>query len=132
MGHDGNQVCTDPPLPENSLTPTIPPPLPDNKRLGKSKCCSCGRDNLSIEIISCPTSGPAGFSSSSITTQPLLTTQSTADVNGDGIINGVDFSLCLVNYWKRGENITGDINKDNIVNSLDTSIIIPNFGKRVK
>ncbi|MFQ5452313.1 MAG: dockerin type I domain-containing protein, partial [Candidatus Paceibacterota bacterium] len=61
------------------------------------------------------------------------------DLNGDGIVNSVDFFFVLDLYFARGEAITKgmqeaglnnspDINGDEVINSLDLSLVIERIG----
>lgn len=54
-----------------------------------------------------------------------------ADINGDGVINGIDFALYI--QAVNTEDYTGkaDINGDGVVNGQDGSIIVDNFGRKV-
>jgi|GEM_PF-2812973 len=50
------------------------------------------------------------------------------DVNGDGVINSIDWSLINTRWFKRDYNY--DINGDRIINSIDWSFIKKNWLKR--
>ncbi len=54
-----------------------------------------------------------------------------ADLNGDGKVNSVDFSIMLA-FWKTTgpfKNPAADINQDGQVNSIDFSILLYQWGK---
>jgi peptidoglycan/xylan/chitin deacetylase (PgdA/CDA1 family) len=52
------------------------------------------------------------------------------DVNGDGFINSLDFSIMLTNWNRTGMlRLQGDVSGDGAVNSLDFSILLTNWGK---
>jgi hypothetical protein len=54
-----------------------------------------------------------------------------ADLNGDGKVNSVDFSIMLA-FWKTAgpfKNPAVDINQDGEVNSVDFSILLYQWGK---
>ncbi|MCU0653284.1 MAG: dockerin type I repeat-containing protein, partial [Candidatus Pacebacteria bacterium] len=56
----------------------------------------------------------------------------TADLNGDGKVNSVDFSILLY-YWKSKvalKNPLVDINRDGKVNSVDFSIMLYQWSKK--
>ena len=62
-------------------------------------------------------------------TLPLPTTL-VADLNGDGKVNGIDFSILLA-FWNTSppfKNPAVDINKDGRVNSVDFSILLYHWG----
>ncbi len=55
----------------------------------------------------------------------------TADLNGDGHVNLLDFSLLRANYGKTGDPgwISADINRDGTVNLMDFSILRSQYGQ---
>lgn len=54
-----------------------------------------------------------------------------SDINGDGIVNSIDYFLILDSYLARGTNLAEDINGDGVVNSLDLSLVIEFIGVTV-
>lgn len=48
-----------------------------------------------------------------------------ADLNGDGVVDGADLGLLLVNWGKSG---TGDINGDGIVDGADLGLLLQDWG----
>ncbi len=54
-----------------------------------------------------------------------------ADINRDGVINGIDYARVVTHYNRIGKNIAEDINGDEIVNSLDLSLVIKSLGERI-
>jgi hypothetical protein len=76
--------------------------------------------------------GGGGGGSTSATTVPVIKGISIgADLNGDGIVNSVDFSIMLA-FWKtKGpfKNAAVDMNHDGLVNSIDFSILLFQWGK---
>ncbi len=68
------------------------------------------------------------FDQCSLALAAYAKTLKAVDVNGDGVINSMDYFIVIDNYRKEGENLEGDINKDKIVNSLDLTLVIQNFG----
>jgi hypothetical protein len=55
-----------------------------------------------------------------------------ADLNGDGVVNSVDFSIMLF-FWKTSPPFTNtcvDINRDSAVSSIDFSILLAQWGGR--
>lgn len=53
------------------------------------------------------------------------------DVNGDGVINTIDYNIVINYFGKAGKNIIADINGDLGVNSLDLSLIYAKFDTSV-
>jgi Ca2+-binding EF-hand superfamily protein len=51
-----------------------------------------------------------------------------SDINQDGNINSIDYSLIVKNYG-RSNFANVDINRDGEVNSLDMAIVITNLGQ---
>jgi len=49
------------------------------------------------------------------------------DLNGDGKVNLVDYSIMINELFDTGPNLTADINKDGKVNLVDYSILISNL-----
>jgi parallel beta-helix repeat protein len=55
-----------------------------------------------------------------------------ADINGDGVVNILDFSILASNYGKANQTFSqGDINGDGTVNILDFSILASQWGQKV-
>ena len=52
-----------------------------------------------------------------------LPVQLPGDVNGDGIVNGLDISLVASHWLQTGSGVAGDANGDGIVNGLDIADI---------
>ena len=50
------------------------------------------------------------------------------DINGDGIINSIEYFLIIDSYFKEGNNLKEDINGDKVVNAMDLSEILRDFG----
>ncbi|MCX6787145.1 MAG: dockerin type I domain-containing protein [Candidatus Kaiserbacteria bacterium] len=60
-----------------------------------------------------------------------ITAKNIEDINGDGKVNGIDFSILLA-FWKTSppyKNSAVDINKDGRVDSVDFSILLYNWGR---
>ena len=53
--------------------------------------------------------------------------KTTADVNGDGIVNIVDLTLVASNFGKTGQN-AADVNGDGVVNIVDLTLVAAAFG----
>lgn len=51
------------------------------------------------------------------------------DINGDGVVNTIDYFMVLDNYFAKGDNIKEDINNDGVVNSLDLSLVTDRIGQ---
>ena len=54
------------------------------------------------------------------------------DVNGDGVVNGLDITALLADFGKTGgaiSNPKADVNEDGVVNGLDITALLANFGK---
>ncbi|MGA1058680.1 MAG: dockerin type I domain-containing protein, partial [Phycisphaerales bacterium] len=51
------------------------------------------------------------------------------DLNGDGLVNGADLSICLGDWGTCPPKGTclGDINGDGVVNGADLSILLSNW-----
>ena len=49
------------------------------------------------------------------------------DINGDGIVNLLDFNIMVANWLQSGMGIPGDINGDGTVNLLDFNIMLANW-----
>lgn len=49
------------------------------------------------------------------------------DLNGDGKVNLLDYSILITDLFKTGPNLTADINQDGKVNLLDYSILVTNL-----
>jgi hypothetical protein len=49
------------------------------------------------------------------------------DVNGDGVVNGLDISTVSAHWLSTGDGAVGDANLDNIVNGLDIALIAANW-----
>lgn len=54
-----------------------------------------------------------------------------ADINGDNVINGIDFALYIQAVNTQDYKGKADINGDGVVNGQDGSIIVDNFGRKV-
>jgi len=67
------------------------------------------------------------------TPTPTISGKKTGDVNGDGVVNILDFQLLSNSFGKSqgqtGYNANADFNGDNVVNILDFQILSNNFGK---
>jgi hypothetical protein len=85
--------------------------------------------------------GIIGTPSISVPTVPIPNTSSSStaaeiaiersDINDDGKVNSVDFSIMLA-YWKTPvipKNVNVDLNHDGKVNSVDFSILLSQWGK---
>lgn len=70
---------------------------------------------------STPSPTPSATSSPSPTPAPKV-----GDINGDGFVNVVDFSI-LLSKWNTPDT-SADLNKDGIVNVVDFSILLSNWG----
>ncbi len=46
------------------------------------------------------------------------------DINGDGVVNILDFNALLVQWGKTGSNLSADLNHDGVVGILDFNILI--------
>ena len=68
-----------------------------------------------------------GFSNRLALSQNFVVTALAGDLNGDRIINSIDFSI-MNGAWLTN-NATSDLNKDGIVNSLDFSLMNSNWLK---
>ena len=80
------------------------------------------------------TGGGGGASGPSAPSAPALPTGQCvgADLNGDGVVNSVDFSIMLF-FWKTPapyKNTCVDINRDSAVSSIDFSILLAQWGGR--
>jgi len=56
----------------------------------------------------------------------LYSAQLAGDVNGDGVVNGLDISLIAANWLHTG-SLTGDANFDGTVNGLDIALVASNW-----
>ncbi len=63
-------------------------------------------------------SGGGGYTSTSTNT-PLP-----GDINGDGVVNILDFNALLVQWGQTGPNLSADLNHDGVVGILDFNILI--------
>jgi peptidoglycan/xylan/chitin deacetylase (PgdA/CDA1 family) len=71
-----------------------------------------------------------GDTSTTTPPPPPPTTTLTGDVNGDGLVNGLDISTVLANWHTSAPSTTplvGDVNGDGLVNGLDLSTILANW-----
>jgi len=50
-----------------------------------------------------------------------------ADLNNDGRVNLIDYSIMVNDLFKTGPNLPADINKDGKVNLIDYSILVTNL-----
>lgn len=64
-------------------------------------------------------------------TGPSTAALQAADINKDGFVNAIDFSILSTQYGNTGASVQADINKDGKVNSLDASLLIPYVGLEV-
>ena len=55
-----------------------------------------------------------------------------ADINEDGVINGIDYALLAQKYGEAGYDGREDVNQDQVVDGLDLSIVIDNFGRATR
>jgi hypothetical protein len=51
-----------------------------------------------------------------------------ADLNGDGLVNLLDFNLLMINWGKLAS--VADLNGDGLVNLLDFNLLMINWGKK--
>jgi hypothetical protein len=51
----------------------------------------------------------------------------TADLNGDGVVNGADLGLLLSAWGLTGTGVTGDLNGDSVVDGADLGILISSW-----
>ncbi|MFS8158930.1 MAG: dockerin type I domain-containing protein [Candidatus Roizmanbacteria bacterium] len=58
------------------------------------------------------------------------TESSIFDPNKDGLINGLDYAVCIRQYFLKGDNLSCDVIKDKRVDSLDLSAVIKRLGKK--
>ena len=58
----------------------------------------------------------------------LLTPWAPGDLNGDGVVNGLDIALVASNWLRTGFN-NADANGDGVVNGLDIALISANWLK---
>jgi hypothetical protein len=49
------------------------------------------------------------------------------DVNGDGIVNGLDINLIASKWLASGTGVAGDANNDGVVNGLDINLVATNW-----
>jgi hypothetical protein len=73
---------------------------------------------------------PKGVGYPGINLEPSPPPGKTGDVNGDGVVNGLDLKLAL-SVWKQAtlcQSFNCDISPDGEVNNLDIGLIIKNFG----
>lgn len=58
------------------------------------------------------------------------TTAKVGDLNGDGVVNALDLSTLLSNWYKTGlTSAQGDLNGDGTVNAFDLSTLLTNWSK---
>ncbi len=55
-----------------------------------------------------------------------------ADINGDGVVNGIDFALYAVAVNTQDYTGKADINEDGVVDARDGSIIVDSFGRKTR
>jgi hypothetical protein len=67
-------------------------------------------------------------SSNSLSDDMTLTVYKNADINNDGSINNVDFTLMMYNWGSSPLNIMADINRDGAVNNIDFTLLMYSFG----
>ncbi|MEO6513400.1 MAG: Ig-like domain-containing protein [Candidatus Saccharimonadales bacterium] len=75
---------------------------------------------------------PNSTTSSAVTVAVPSTIYNKADINTDGVVNFLDFSLLSGKYGQSGTSTTlgrSDINTDGTVNFLDFSTLASNYGK---
>jgi hypothetical protein len=54
------------------------------------------------------------------------------DANLDGVVNGTDYGLVLLNYGLSGSAATwgtGDVNYDGVINGTDYGLVLLNYGQ---
>ncbi len=61
------------------------------------------------------------------TTTPLI-----GDINGDGVVNILDFNALLVQWGKTGSDLSADLNHDGVVGILDFNILIIHWHQTTK
>ena len=71
-----------------------------------------------------PTSGGGGGGGGSFVSK----TCKVADINCDGSIEELDFSIMMSQWGQTGSALTADLNHDGIVDELDFSILMANWG----
>ncbi len=71
--------------------------------------------------------GGGGGGGSVITTQN--NTSVIGDINGDGVVNILDFNMLLVQWGKTGSSLSADLNHDGVVGILDFNILITHWTK---
>ncbi len=49
------------------------------------------------------------------------------DVNGDGKVDEIDFSLLMSQWGQTGSNLSADLNHDGVVDELDFAILMANW-----
>lgn len=85
--------------------------------------------------LTCSNAGGASATktvTSVMTAAPVVPTYLSGDINKDGSVNLLDFSIFQANYGKSGTAITvarADINGDGTVNLLDFSVLSKQFGE---
>jgi hypothetical protein len=57
-----------------------------------------------------------------------VTVANRADLNGDGRVDQVDFSIFAAHFGQRGAGVPGDLNGDGVVDTLDLSLFAAAFG----
>lgn len=82
--------------------------------------------NSSARATSPPASGGGGGGGSGGVSAPAKTKTSAerADIQGDGVVDVLDFNSLMVAWGKKGSNIPADTNQDGIVDVLDFNSIM--------
>jgi hypothetical protein len=73
-----------------------------------------------------PTAGSA--LSGKVRTESRRTPLRSPDLNGDGIVSGVDLGLLVGMFKPLAENSPGDLNYDNSVDGADLAILLGAWG----
>lgn len=61
-----------------------------------------------------------------------MTARLPADVNGDGVVDFIDFSIIVQAFGTSGKGLPADVNGDGVVNISDVVILAAHYGERSK
>ncbi len=86
-------------------------------------CYGANSSNVSSFTYVIGSSNSGGSSGGSIT-PPANTNSLVGDINGDGVVDVLDFNALLVHWGQTGSGIAADLNNDGVVDILDFNILI--------
>ncbi len=71
--------------------------------------------------------GGGGGGGSSVTTTTTTTGSIVGDINGDGVVDILDFNALIVHWGQTGSSLTADLNHDGVVDILDFNLLMAHW-----